>query len=351
MLRLRLSGRSGQQRNLTLRIRSTNIAMKNFAKFAVLPFTICGVLAPVCAAPEAPTTQSQNANSEAATIANLISQLTASELDWETRLQAEERLKTFDSQAILLAIMPVAAQGRPESFAIYNGSGSAQGDKSAPPKWQIYYAVSRLWDYHNKAILQTDKTRFAPIQRQMVSYLSADSTAKFWAVIQFYIRPNELWTSDAETAFVGLMRRPETADNLRLYVLRCLTRATKSKYYSEMKAIVRAYPENNSSEIYLKAEGLQSLLWVSLHKNDVTGQLEPDEELLKIAFELLPDMEKIREGGGYFLALRLGEFLKQNFQASQGDPKYKVKGNLSDAFFGDTTANAVAWWKRNQAEK
>ncbi len=322
--------------------------MKNLLKFV---FVACAILAPLQLSPAAFAASDGESlvNEETVSISKWIEQLTAPELSWETRIQAEERLKTFDAQSVLLLLMPYVTKGTLGGLTLVSGLDQVKFSKKLPPQWQIYYAVQRVWHHHEKELQNANTEQLAPLRQKLLTEVSDNPSSKIWVASRFMYGAPALWTDETETAFAVMMRDSESTNNLRSIVIEGLINKTGAKYYKEAKAIIKGFPENTSDEIFAKAKSLDHLLWnVSLQKNEKTGQLETDKELLKTAFELLPKMEQIRKGGGYFLALRLADYVGQKFVADQKNPKYQQEGNLSADFFGDTTANALAWWEKDK---
>lgn len=291
----------------------------------------------------------QSASDEDTAVVELVKKVTSPQLNWEKRFEAEEKLENMASAPVLFALIPEASKGMP-SGGIWNGFSSAEGNKVLPPNWQVFYAVHRLWFHHYMKSLRENGVPLASVGKRLVDYLPIASS-KGWILQELGAsgRSESFWIDEAEQPVVALFRDAKTDEHLRAVAMQCLLRNTGQKYYGEIKAVIRAYPENTDKQLYFKAERLRDIIQDALRKRDKNPkQPDTDSELLRVAFSLLPKLEKVTEGGGYFLALTLETYVGQEFKANQSDPKYKGEHGLTPSFFADTTLNALKWWERNQ---
>lgn len=288
-----------------------------------------------------------------APIAKLVENLTAPELTWEERFQAEEKLMKMPSEPVLVALVPEIAKGMPSDFGIWNGTGSAQLDrKLLPPKWQVFYAVHRVWNHHDLESFREEQQPLASVGRALVAYLSkARSQATILNELGASGRSYNYWIEEAEEPVSALFRDVKNDSGVRLTALKCLLRNTGEKYYVEAKEVAQAWPEQPWQQLQTKAALVRMLMEVGLRNRKGADKMNVDPEVLKIGFSLLPQLEKLTKGGGYFLALSLGTYVGQEFKADQSNPKYKGEHGLTDSFFADTTTNALTWWTNRDKSK
>jgi len=52
--------------------------------------------------------------------------------------------------------------------------------------------------------------------------------------------------------------------------------------------------------------------------------------------------------GAYFLAIKTGDYVGQEFKPDQKAKRYQGEYGLTDSFFADTVANALSWWAKNR---
>jgi hypothetical protein len=52
--------------------------------------------------------------------------------------------------------------------------------------------------------------------------------------------------------------------------------------------------------------------------------------------------------GAYFLAIKTGDYIGQEFKPDQTKPEYRGEHGLADSFFADTVKRALDWWSTNK---
>lgn len=295
----------------------------------------------------------QRATAGAAPAAELVRRLTSTALNREARARAEAELKGMDAEPVLLALVPEAIKGGTARYALWPDSDSADGQNRRPPEEEIANAVQRLWQHHFLKSLRAGGSPPTSVGRRLVEYLSATPSAlsASWLLYELGAsgRSQSFWPDEAEQPVAALFRSAETDEQLRALAARCLLRNTGRKYYGEIMAVTRAYPEGTELQRHFKAERLRDIIEADVRgRSSETDQHPLDSELLNTAFALLPKLEETREGSGYSLALDLGTYVGHEFKADQKDEKYKGKHGLTPSFFADTTRNALAWWERNR---
>ena len=77
------------------------------------------------------------------------------------------------------------------------------------------------------------------------------------------------------------------------------------------------------------------------------------ERIIELGFSILEVESKGRLHFGYFIATRLGYFLKipDDFKPNQRDAKYQENGGLKDSFFIDTVKNALEWNRQRKVQQ
>ena len=83
-------------------------------------------------------------------INQLIYELGSPGTSWQDRQKVEERAKQLPSNEVLPILLFEVAKGMPDG-PIWSSAGPDH-DKDAPPEWQAYYAVFRVWEYHLKGV-------------------------------------------------------------------------------------------------------------------------------------------------------------------------------------------------------
>ncbi|BCM94319.1 hypothetical protein IAD21_06226 [Abditibacteriota bacterium] len=286
-----------------------------------------------------------------ASVAALVTTLTTPERTWEERFQAEKQLSKMPPVPVMVALVPEIAKGMPTEdgiVGIWNGAGSAELDKkSLPPRWQVFYAVSRVWSAQDMR-LSRQKGERATVGKTLVAYLpEARNQVRLL---------NELGNNGSEGNWVNEAGKPvsalfldATADpSVRLAALQCLLRHTGEKYYPQAKEVVQAWPEQPWQQLNLKELLMKALLQADLRNRKAKKRTVADADFLRLGFSLLPALENLKDGGGYFLAVSLEDSVSQDFEPDPKNPKYQGQYGLTDAFFADTTKNALAWWKKNR---
>lgn len=82
------------------------------------------------------------------------------------------------------------------------------------------------------------------------------------------------------------------------------------------------------------------------------------KKYLRHCYQLLEQIDDGRSGGGYFLALHIGQFVEvlsaregqKIFVPDQQLPKYQGQHGLTESFFQDAVINARKWWSEHKHE-
>jgi hypothetical protein len=70
-----------------------------------------------------------------------------------------------------------------------------------------------------------------------------------------------------------------------------------------------------------------------------------------MGFDLILQDREVSPGyvhSAYFLALKTGDYIGQEFKPDQRKPEYQGQHGLADSFFADTVTRALDWWSTNK---
>ena len=262
-------------------------------------------------------------------INQLVYELGSPGTSWQDRQKVEERLKQLPCDEVLPILLFEVAKGMPDG-PIWNSAGPNH-DKNAPPEWQAYYAVYRVWEYHLKG---------APSQVMgellLILLKEANTPAAKITVIDGLFRH---WIPKAEKPIAELLQ-----DSSEDYTVRW------SSAQVLLKHIGIAY--HNIVLEMAKSESGQSKyrLFVLLVEPPYAKQSGDDSDIVCLGFEMIEEERKSDpdyDSAAYFIARYLETYLSQRFAPDQYLKKYQGKHGLNDSFFRDTVDNALKWWTEN----
>ena len=280
-------------------------------------------------------------------VAALVKRLTSTELDWKERVRVQKELMKLPPLPVLVSLLPEMAKGMP-SMAIWNGSGSAEMDAKMgmPAVWQVSYRVHELWDEQDRR-LSLQKGDRAALGRELAAYLQKVGP-KGYLLLKLAGEVESNWVPEAEAPVAALFLNDATEAGVRLEALRCLLQNTGTKYLPDAKKVASAWPETPWQQLLVKEDFIKTLIVADSRNRNVPAKSEPDTEILRLGFGLLPTLEKEKAGTGYFLAGSLGTYVGQKFSPDQNAPEYQGEHGLADAFFSDTSKKALAWWENHR---
>lgn len=155
----------------------------------------------------------------------------------------------------------------------------------------------------------------------------------------------EQWDESAEAPLVDFMNRPTTSGADRRSVIEVLLHRCGEKYVPTAVEFVRAAPSSDDM--------LKRLSLFNIGNRFFTYSQANQGAILDLGFSILENVGAPGDRSGYFVACRLGYFLKihNGFKPSTQSPKYRTENglNLNDRFFADTVQNALAWRKEHPA--
>lgn len=262
----------------------------------------------------------------------LIELMTDQKASFEDRLDAEDALAKIPPQEVLPKLLPHIAKGMP-SGGIWNRRGARELDRTGPVPWQIYYAVHRLWDGHTARLSPKEGGRF------LIGLLKKEEEE--FGKIAILGALQDRWFPDAEPDVAQVLNDPRQPGEVRLSAALLLILNGKEDYRDVLLKAARA------------AEAAEKHRWYNLlvdprHKE----RKGVDPRVIVLGFELL-QAEIARDAnfvhGAYFLAVRIGPYVGQEFAPDRNDPRYKAKGGFNKLFFVDTVQNALRWWEDNRA--
>lgn len=276
----------------------------------------------------------------------LVAKLSSPQITAAEMRKIEVELIRLDSRTIVPLLLPKIAQGMP-SGPIWNGSGSAEGDAEAPPQWRAFYSYRRIW---NQVAGRDSKLTGDTLASRLAAISSLREQAMIISELQSF------WVDAAEDSVASILHDYRNTKSAWFPAARCLMRHKTTKYYEDVKEILKQLPADPWERANTKANLLKLLLSdrataYRRHQNGIRRN-EPfppsDRDLVTIGFELLSIMEAHRKGFGYFLALDLADYVGHRFKPDQHDPKYQGKHGLNDDFFVDCAQNGINWWRSNK---
>jgi len=262
-------------------------------------------------------------------ISQLVYELGSPGTSWQDRQKVEERLKQLPSDEILPILLFEVAKGMPDG-PIWSSAGPDH-DKDAPPEWQAYYAVFRVWEYHLKG---------APSQvmgELLLTLLKGANTpaAKITVINGLFWH----WIPKAEKSIAYLLQDSSEDYSVRWSSAQVLLRHIGIAYHN--RVLEMAETESGQSKYRL---------FVLLVEPPYAKRTGVDSDVVCLGFEMIEEERKADpdyDSAAYFITRYLEIYLSQRFAPDQYLKKYQDKHGLNDSFFRDTVDNALKWWAEN----
>ena len=273
----------------------------------------------------------------------LVASLQQEKLKADEMIACEAALKESPAAKVLPLLLPLVSQGMP-SGPIWN-SGGAEYDIEAKLNWRVFYFSSRVWDHladQNPKLagkLLTDALAETESGRERVALLG---------LLQ------KTWNEEAEPLAAEILRSWKKESDAWMAAAYCLAYHHREKYDELFSRVLTELPDETWRQSNTKANYIRLLIG---HRNKAlfakkkigdTAVPLMNHEILNVGFSLIDKMEKHRDGFGYYLALGMADYVEQDFKPDQKDPRFKKgEGGLSEAFFAETSINALRWWEKN----
>jgi hypothetical protein len=259
----------------------------------------------------------------------LVYELGSPGTSWLDRQKVEERLKQLPSDEVLPILLLEVAKGMPDG-PIWSSAGPNH-DKNAPPEWQAYYAVYRVWKYHLKGVP-------SQVMGELLLTLlkEANTPAAKIMVIDGLFRH---WISKAEKPIAELLQDSSEDYTVRWSSAQVLLRHIGIAYHNKVLEMVKS--ESGQSKYRL---------FVLLVEPPYAKQSGVDSDVVCLGFGMIEEERKADpdyNSTAYFIARYLETYLSQRFAPDQYLKKYQDKHGLNDSFFRDTVDNALKWWTEN----
>lgn len=260
----------------------------------------------------------------------LVARMADPKVTWEDRGAAEDKLAELPPRDVLPALVPHIAKGMPRG-GIWNSAGR-EHDRQASLPWQVFYAVGRSWDHQ---VAKFPAGQGADILLELLRKGPADP-AKVRLLADLTLR----WTPEAEPTVAGLLKDPKENLAVRTAAGLALILEGKENYQEFLLDSAKAASPEDRTRWY-------DLLVDPRHKQ----RHGTDPRVVQLGFVLI-EAERRRTPdfihGAYFLALKTGAYVGQDFSPDRNAPRYQGQGRLKDEYFQDTVKNALAWWDRNK---
>jgi len=250
---------------------------------------------------------------------------------WDARCTAEDSLTNLPPQKILPLLLPHIGKGMP-SPPICNSAGR-DFDKTAPVEWQIFYAVARSWSR------QVDSLPRDSGGTLLLALLGAAKVANERSHILMDL--THRWVPEAEVPVAALLKAPEEDLAVRTTAALALVLHGSADYHR----LLIDYAETGS---FADRKRWFDLLSDPRHKKR-TGV---DPRVVQMGFALILEDREVAQNyvhGAYFLAIKTGDYVGQEFKPDQRDSRYQGEHALTDSFFADTVKNATGWGTKNRA--
>lgn len=250
------------------------------------------------------------------------------------------------AEEVLSALTPLWAEPQDGRWSGMGNLPSAQrsAEMGMSPRWQIFYAIVRIWWPKSTELSDDSRVR---IGHRLLDFLPRSQDKK----VILYRLP-EFWTPEAEPIFVPLLSSTDRGEVV--LAAQTLSQHVGNKYHEPILKALRAPLSDARDEATFRQALLEALLEPRLkeiaqaHPARKAQLADFDFAAIEAGFNLLQQLEARHPGDGYFIADILGSALSQQFAPDQNLPQYQGEHGLTDAFFSDTSCNALAWWKAHR---
>ena len=249
--------------------------------------------------------------------------------DQDTRIDAENRLMEAHFSVVLPSLAPHFSKELPRG-AIHNSMG-AEADRKAPPKWQAYHSLHRIWSRHTLRDPSAEKGRV------LVSLVERPDCAGARSLVAMALWRN--WTDEAEEPLAAILPNPAEHRDARYGAAGALLAHRPAEYHDAVVEIARKADHD-----------LKNLLFGVLVENPHFSKYGFDPAVVCLGYDLIEDERKKDPDyahAGYFPARHLGKYLSIKFAPEQ--KLYEGEHGLKDEFFRTTTDNALRYWEKTRA--
>ena len=278
----------------------------------------------------------------------LVAKLQQEKLTADEMIAYETALKESPAAKVLPLLLPLVSQGMPDG-PIWN-SGGAEIDVNASLEWRVFYSSSRVWSH-----LATQNPELAG--ELLAAALAETESGREKRSLLGLLLSN--WNETAEPVAAEILQDWENEPEAWIAAAYCLAYHHREKYDDLFSRVLTELPEENWRESNTKADFIRLLIRHrnrALLANSMIRGKDPksavplmNHEILRVGFSLIDKQEKQRIGSGYQLALGMADYVEQDFKPDQNDPRFqKGKGGLDEAFFSETSNNALRWWETNK---
>lgn len=255
------------------------------------------------------------------------------------RTSLVERSKRAPFESIAPVILKVIDHG-PWAYGS-SFSDEPWNDENLSARDRKYWMALAVWDHHFEGSDRNDraKAKFLVTRLQKAS----GKTEKLYLIstLQHYH-----WCLEAQETLLKTARNPAEEFEVRNRAAQTLMRKVDPNVHVQSALTVAlSYGDlPRRCEAFNDIFNLGNRLW--------TLSPENQRAFVVAGFELLGELPEEDMNVGYFVALRMNFILKikVEFQPDRKNGKYDDRGNLSEAFFADTTRNALKWYAEHRAE-
>lgn len=277
----------------------------------------------------------------------LVARLQHEKLNADEMIACETALKESPAAKVLPLLLPLVSQGMP-SEPIWN-SGGPEFDINAPLDWRVFYSSSRVWGH-----LAEQNPKLAG--KLLADALVETESGREKVVLLGLLRIN--WNEKAEPVAAKILGNWKKESDAWMAAANCLASHHRGKYDDLFSSVLAELPDETWRQSHVKSNYIQllidhrnkALFANSKIRDRASRPAVPlvNHEILNVGFSLIGKMEKQRTGFGYQLALGMADYVEQDFKPDQKGPQFKKrKGGLSEAFFSETSINALRWWESN----
>lgn len=285
------------------------------------------------------------ARSRADTIEDLVAGLQRTTLTADELRGFETELIELPAEKVLPLLLPLLSQGMPSGL-IWNGS-TLDADMEAPRDWRVFYSVNRVW-----GALAGKNPEIAG--NLLAAACSESKSGREKAVLLVQMR--NYWNENAENVAAEIVRSWRKEPEAWLVAAGCLAEHHRKKYDDLLVRVLTELPDDNpqhkSRYIRELVNHRNKALFIALKRHNSTPRTavpSMNHEILDIGYSLIDKLEKRNAGSAYFLAVDMGQYVGQDFKPDQNDRRFKTEGGgLNEAFFAETTSNALRWWRLNK---